>query len=209
MNAAAILAGQTQPLGAPAVFLVDVLTAHRPADQCSAPWVSHAGELVREYDSAKGYVFAWGQLMEQSLGRYMVWRVIPVALWTDYFSSAVDPVADIPAMTAALHVLARRHVPREPLEGVYCTGCNGGGQRAPHALLSLLCTRPENMDGVRRWLATDFLGQVLPPLLVACQSALANLPTTAGRPPTPAHDEGWPFTATGPRSDEAVDVHES
>jgi hypothetical protein len=164
--------------------------------------------LVREYDGATGYVFPWGQLLEQSLGRYTVWRVIPVALWTDYFSSAVDPLADIPAMTAALHVLARRHVPREPLQGVYRTGCHGGGQRSPHALLSLLCTRPENMEAVRRWLATHFLGQMLPPLLLACQSALANLQATARRRATPGDQEGWPFAAPGPRSDEAADVHE-
>jgi hypothetical protein len=37
--------------------------------------------LLVEYASVEGYAYRWGHLIEVRLGRFVLWRVVPVALW--------------------------------------------------------------------------------------------------------------------------------
>lgn len=156
--------------------------------------------LMREYGQACGYSFDWGQLLEQRLGDITVWRVVPVAIWSGWSSwsswsswsawsawsdgpdqverphwadscGAITPsCGGIVGLTRALHGLVRQHVPLQPFPGVVRSGCSGGGQRAPHALLSLLCMQEACLTEARSWMASVFLSRLLPGLLQDCRT---------------------------------------
>lgn len=174
---ASVRCGNAQPLGVPVIFMQEWLASSaRGLSLMGRETCTHL--LVREYAQARGYSFDWGQLIEQRLGDVVVWRVVPVALWTDKGRQAVAVRPDdaqqaavhggIVALTGALQALVREHVPLRPHPDVMRSGCSGGGQRTPHALLSLLCTQPQRLAEVRAWLESQFLDQTLPGLLSAC-----------------------------------------
>ena len=74
---AAVVVGNPVPLGIPALFLADQLSRGRTGEQI----LSGKRGLIAEYAGAEGYAYAWGHLIEQRLGRFVLWRVVPVAVW--------------------------------------------------------------------------------------------------------------------------------
>lgn len=170
---AGVRRGSAQPLGVPVIFLRDQLALTVPGGAASG-YEHRVNLLAHEYAQASGYSFDWGQLIEQRLGDITVWRVVPVELWLDAERRALAG-GGIVGLIGALHTLVRQHIPVHPHPLVLRSGCSDSGQRMPHALLSLLCARPQCLDEVRAWLASEFLSQTLPCLLNACRIWLEDM----------------------------------
>ena len=66
----AVVVGNPVPLGIPALFLADQLSRGRSLEQI----LSGKRGLIAEYAGAEGYAYAWGHLIEQRLGRFVLWR---------------------------------------------------------------------------------------------------------------------------------------
>jgi hypothetical protein len=73
----ALVVGNPVPIGIPALFLADQLSRGRSAEQI----LSGKRGLIAEYAGAEDYAYRWGHLIEDRLGRFVLWRVVPVALW--------------------------------------------------------------------------------------------------------------------------------
>src|SRR5690349_20050080 len=73
----ALVVGNPVPIGIPALFLADQLSRGRSGEQI----LSGKRGLIAEYAGAEGYAYAWGHLIEVRLGRSVLWRIVPVALW--------------------------------------------------------------------------------------------------------------------------------
>ena len=73
----ALIDANPVPIGIPAYFLADQLVRGRSAEQIFGAKTG----LLAEYAGAEGYAYGWGHLIEQRLGRFVLWRVVPVALW--------------------------------------------------------------------------------------------------------------------------------
>ena len=73
----ALVVGNPVPLGIPALFLADQLSRGRTVEQI----LSGKRGLIAEYAGAEGYAYRSGHLIEVRLGRFVLWRVVPVALW--------------------------------------------------------------------------------------------------------------------------------
>ena len=73
----AVVVADPVPVGIPAYFLADQLFRGRSAEQI----LSGKRGLIAEYAGAEGYGYRWGHLIEVRLGRFVLWRVVPVALW--------------------------------------------------------------------------------------------------------------------------------
>ena len=130
--------------------------------------------LIAEYAGAEGYAYAWGHLIEQRLGRFVLWRVVPVALW----ERLSDVRAGSPLLIEELLTLMQPGI-RPALEphlpsGVVARGCQGASRRSPHALFTLLLTEPRTVTVVRQWLATPFLTDLLPSLLHSIEQRLID-----------------------------------
>lgn len=167
---AAVLGGRPHPLGVPWIFIRDDLASTAPAKAHSAN-LERVRQLELEYAQAEGYSFDWGQLIEQRLGDVTIWRIVAIDLWRD--AELDHPESErIVSLTAALHAVVRERIPLHPHPAVVLSGCSGGGQRAAHALLSLLCMEPLQLQEVRLWLVSEFLGRMLPGLLSACRTWL-------------------------------------
>jgi hypothetical protein len=135
-----VVVGNPVPIGIPACFLADPLSRGRSADQI----LRGKRGLIAEYAGAEGYAYGWGHLIEIRLGRFVLWRVVPVAMW----HQLAERRAGSPLLIEDLLTLVQPGI-RPALEshlapGLRLTGCQGA---------------------VRHWLATPFLTQLLPPLL--------------------------------------------
>jgi hypothetical protein len=73
----AVVVGNPVPLGIPALFLADQLSRGRTGEQI----LRGKRGLIVEYAGAEGYAYRGGHLVEARLGRFGMWRVVPVALW--------------------------------------------------------------------------------------------------------------------------------
>ena len=157
----AIVAGSPMPMGIPVLFIADQLSRGRSADQVLR---GNRG-LIAEYAAAEGYAYPWGQLIEIRLGRYILWRVIPVAMWDQLAQQRAGSQLLIEELLTlvqpGIRPALRRHLPRE----VLLAGCQGASRRSPHALFALLLADPAAATAVRQWLAAPFLTELLPPLL--------------------------------------------
>ena len=167
----AVVVGNPVPLGIPALFLADQLSRGRTGEQI----LSGKRGLIAEYAGAEGYAYAWGHLIEQRLGRFVLWRVVPVALW----ERLSNVRAGSPLLIEELLTLMQPRIPPalEPHlpPGVVARGCQGASRRSPHALFTLLLTEPRAASAVRDWLASPFLIDVLPPLLNNIERGVADL----------------------------------
>lgn len=167
----AVVAGNVVPIGIPALFIADQLSRGRPAEYVLA---GKRG-LIAEYAGAEGYAYRWGHIIEVRLGRYVLWRIVPVAMWeqlTERRAGSPLSIEDLltrvqPGVRPAL----RRHLPRD----VLLTGCQGASRRSPHALFALLLADPGAAPTSRHWLATRLLTDLLPPLLHGIEREVANL----------------------------------
>lgn len=168
----AILAGDVQPLGVPAVFLQELLVLdhraarlpHRPAEL-----EARIAALAGDYRQAQGYGMSWGQLHEARLGEATAWRVIPVKLWMDQDLERLRSRGGLAALTSGLHALVRQRISPNPGPAVVRAGCSGGGQRVPYALLSILCLDESGLAEARAWMASEFLRSTWPDILRDCQ----------------------------------------
>lgn len=157
----AVVVGNPVPIGIPACFLADPLSRGRSADEI----LRGKRGLIAEYAGAEGYAYGWGHLIEIRLGRFVLWRVVPVAMW----HQLAERRAGSPLLIEDLLTLVQPGI-RPALEshlapGLRLTGCQGATRRSSHALFALLLADPGAASAVRRWLATPFLTELLPPLL--------------------------------------------
>ena len=167
----AMLVGDPVPIGIPALFLADQLSRGRTGEQL----LSGKRGLIAEYAGAEGYAYRWGHLIEVRLGRFVVWRVVPVALW----ERLSDVRAGSPLLIEELLTLVQSGI-RPALEphlpaGIVARGCQGASRRSPHALFTLLLTEAGAASAVRDWLASSFLIDLLPSLLNDIERGVANL----------------------------------
>ena len=167
----AVVVGNPVPIGIPALFLADQLSRGRTAEQI----LCGKRGLIAEYAGAKGYAYAWGHLIEQRLGRFVLWRVVPVALW----ERLSDVRAGSPLLIEELLTLVQPGIspslePHLP-SGVVARGCQGASRRSPHALFTLLLTDPRVVTAVRHWLAMSLLTEFLPTLLNSVERRVTEL----------------------------------
>ena len=165
-----VVVGNPVPLGIPALFLADQLSRGRSAEQI----LSGKRGLIAEYAGAEGYAYRWGHLIEDRLGRFVLWRVVPVALW----ERLSDVRAGSPLLIEELLTLMQPGIspalePHLP-SGLVLRGCQGASRRSPHALFTLLLTEPPAATAVRGWLASPFLIDLLPSLLNDVERGVAN-----------------------------------
>ena len=73
----AVVVGNPVPIGIPALFLADQLSRGRSGEQI----LSGKRGLIAEYAGAEGYAYRWLHPIEVRLGSFVLWRVVPVALW--------------------------------------------------------------------------------------------------------------------------------
>lgn len=167
----AIVAGSPMPMGIPVLFIADQLLRGRSAEQVLR---GNRG-LIAEYAGAEGYAYRWGQLIEVRLGRYILWRVIPVAMWDQLAQQRAGSQLLIEELLTlvqpGIRPALRRHLPRD----VLLAGCQGASRRSPHALFALLLADPAAATAVRQWLATPFLIDLLPRLLGAVEHDVAEI----------------------------------
>jgi hypothetical protein len=167
----AVVVGDPVPIGIPAYFLADQFLRGRSAEQI----LSGKRGLIAEYAGADGYAYRWGHLIEVRLGRFVLWRVVPVALW-----ERLSPLrAGSPLLIEDVVTLVQPDVrltlaSRFPAR-VLLTGCEGASRRSPHALFALLLAEPRVAIDVRHWLATPFLTDLLPMLLDTVERRVADL----------------------------------
>ena len=167
----AVVVGNPVPLGIPALFLADQLSRGRTGEQI----LSGKRGLIAEYAGAEGYAYRWGHLIEVGLGRFVLWRVVPVALW----ERLSDVRAGSPLLIEELLTLMQPGIspalePHLP-SGLVLRGFQGASRRSPHSLFTLLLTEPRAASAVRDWLASPFLIDVLPPLLNNIERGVADL----------------------------------
>ena len=166
-----VVVGNPVPIGIPAFFLADQLSRGRSAEQI----LSGKRGLIAEYAGAEGYAYRWGHLIEDRLGRFVLWRVVPVALW-ERFSNirAGSPLLIEELLTLMQPGVSPALEPHLP-SGLVLRGCQGASRRSPHALFTLLLTEPRAASAVRDWLASSFLIDLLPSLLNDVERGVANL----------------------------------
>ena len=167
----ALVVGNRVPIGVPALFLADQLSRGSAVEQM----LSGKRGLIAEYAGAEGYAYSWGHLIEVGLGRFVLWRVVPVALW----ERLSDVRAGSPRLIEELLTLMQPDIspalePHLP-SGLVLRGFQGASRRSPHALFTLLLTEPRAATAVRDWLASAFLIDLLPPLLNDIERGVANL----------------------------------
>jgi hypothetical protein len=157
----ALIYAKPMPIGIPAYFLADQLLRGRSAEQIFGAKTC----LLAEYAGAEGYAYGWGHLIEQRLGCFVLWRVVPVALW-----ERLSPLrAGSPLLIEDVVTLVQPEVypalaPHLPA-GVLLTSCQGQSRRSPHGLFALLLSNPGAETVVRHWLATRLLTDLVPTLL--------------------------------------------
>ena len=167
----AVVVGNPVPLGIPALFLADQLSRGRTGEQI----LNGKRGLIAEYAGAEGYAYAWGHLIEQRLGRFVLWRVVPVALWERLSNvRAGSPLLIEELLTLMQPGVSPALEPHLP-SGLVLRGCQGASRRSPHALFTLLLTEPRPATAVRDWLARPFLIDFLPPLLKDLERRLEEL----------------------------------
>ena len=157
----AVVAGDPVPIGIPGLFIADQLSRGRSVEQI----LGGKRGLLAEYAGAHGYACRWGHVLEIQLGRFVLWRVVPVAMWEQLTERRVGSQLLIEELLTlvqpGIHPALDAHLPR----GLLLTGCQGATRRSPHALFALLLADPKAANAVRQWLATPLLTDVLPHLL--------------------------------------------
>lgn len=165
-----LLFGNKHPLGIPALFLADPLARGLAPDQV----LSQKTSLLTEYAGAEGYAYSWGQLVEQSFGGFVIWRIVPVEIWERLEKARKDSRLFIWEAMTELQPMVRPKLEAKLPAGLLMTGCQGAGRRNQHALFSLLLIEKSAMDAVRQWLSGTFLHELLPELLVSIERHLAG-----------------------------------
>jgi hypothetical protein len=91
--------------------------------------------IARRVRCRRGYLDNWGHLIEQRVGEVVLWRVVPVALWSCVSELRRGSRLTIPELVSPIvRPAVQPHLP----DGVLITGCQAAGRRSPHALFTLL-----------------------------------------------------------------------
>lgn len=167
----AVVVGNPVPIGIPALFLADQLSRGRSGEQI----LSGKRGLIAEYAGAEGYAYQWGHLIEVGLGRFVLWRIVPVALWERLSDVRAGSPLLIEELLTLVQPLIRPALEPHLPAGIVARGCQGASRRSPHALFTLLLTEPRVATTVRQWLASSFLIDVLPSLLNNVERGVADL----------------------------------
>lgn len=160
----------TIPLGLPAYLVVDELDHGVSAASILAPHDS----LLAEHRYARGYAYAWGNIIEARTTS-LAWHFVPVALWeqTDELRRAPTHAAAelIPTLQPLIVASLRDRLPSE----LVLIGCHPQSRRCAHVLFGLVVVDPACERRARRWLATMFLPRVLPKALEACRAQIVDI----------------------------------
>lgn len=167
----AVVVGSPVPIGIPAVFLADQLSRGRTAEQI----LSGKRGLIAEYAGADGYAYRWGHLIEARLGRFVLWRVVPVAMWEQLAERLAGSPLLIEELLTRVQASISPALESQLPPGVRLTGCQGTSRRSPHALFALLLVEPRAASVVRHWLGTTFLRDLLPPLLTGVERKVSKV----------------------------------
>ena len=162
-------ARDAHPLGIPPVFLHDALMQDRasPVDRYAASCA-----LLAEYIDARGHAFAWGQIIESCVTPLHAWRIVPVRLWERLVDRFKVMPLNIPRLLILIAPIVRTSLLARLPAGVRLAGIQAKGRRHRHALFTLLLTDPSGHHRVRQWLERRLLPELLPDLLIRCESAL-------------------------------------
>jgi hypothetical protein len=167
----ALVVGNPVPIGIPALFLADQLSRGRSGEQI----LSGKRGLIAEYAGAEGYAYRWGHVIEVRLGRFVLWRVVPVALWERLSDVRVaSPLLIEELLTMVQPAIPPALTPHLP-SGVVARGCQGASRRGPHALFTLLLTEQCLVTAVRQWLAVPFVTDLLPTMLDSVEERMVHL----------------------------------
>jgi hypothetical protein len=167
----AVVAGNVVPIGIPALFIADQLSRGRPPEHV----LSGKRGLIGEYAGAEGYAYRWGQIIELRLGRYVLWRIVPVAMWDQLTERRTRPQLLIEDWVTLVQPGIRTALQSRLPPTVLLAGCQGATRRCPHALFALLLADPHAAAATRHWLTTRFLTELLPPLLHGVERRVADL----------------------------------
>lgn len=159
----------TIPLGLPAYLVVDELQRGVPPASILAPEDS----LLAEFQSAHGYAFRWGDIIEVHRGTSLAWHFVPVELWfdTDRLRRWETAAALIPALQPDVAKTLKNRLPVE----LVLSGCHLHARRDPHALFSLVLIEPRQERKARRWLSAVFVPGLLPEVLDRVRSRLTEI----------------------------------
>jgi hypothetical protein len=166
-----VAGGLREPLGIPTFFLTDQLTRGVPA----ARVLSSARSLVSEYAGAEGYAAEWGQIIEQTFGRFVAWRFVPVAWWERFHSVRQQSTLLIPDLIDIVYPGVVVSIADRLAEGVVISGRHPNGRSHPHSLLTLVLLASPREQSARRWIGAEFLPRLLPGALTCAERRLREV----------------------------------
>jgi hypothetical protein len=164
-----IVEARTISLGIPVSLVRDLLDRGVSPAAILAP----EGSLRGEYHGARGYAYAWGNVIETRGTASLIWHFVPVELWeqTEKLRRPTHTAVElIPQLQPTIVDALRDRLPDE----LVLIGCHPRSRRHAHALFSLLVVEPARERRLRRWLAVVFLPRVLPKVLDACRTRIAE-----------------------------------
>ena len=174
--AKSVLAGAAIPVGIPVPFLADKVLSDLPYHERLVRCVS----LLREYAGAVGYVDSWGHVVETSQNKCVVWRFVPVELFSGVDLRQLGTRSCITDLVHLLQSEVRQCLePRLPLH-LTLTTMHRLGRRHPHALFGLVVADPRLIGSARRWIASELLPELLPTLLARAARRLRK-PSWSGQ----------------------------
>ncbi len=166
-----IIDALTIPLGVPVALIRDQLNRGVPPAAILAPEAS----LLAEFQDARGYAYAWGNINEARSSASLVWHFVPAELWeqTDELRRASHSTAVelIPALQPVVIATLRDRL----RDDVLLVGCHPQSRRHPHVLFSVCLVHRPHERRARRWLAAVFLPSLLPEVLEHCRARVVEI----------------------------------
>lgn len=178
-----IVEGRTIPLGIPVPLVRDLLDR----GVSPAAILASEGSLLGEYHGARGYAYAWGNVIETRGTGSLIWHFVPVELWeqTEKLRRPTHTAVElIPELQPTIVQSLYDHLPGE----LVLIGLHRHSRRRSHALFSFLVVEPSREHTLRRWLAVGFLPRVLPKVLDACRARIGDMGRGMVAPPHPPRD---------------------
>jgi hypothetical protein len=150
--------GLREPLGIPAFFLTDQLGRGIPAVRV----LSSSRSLVSEYAGAEGYATDWGQIIEQTFGHFVAWRINPAGWWERFHSLRQRCMLLIPDLIDIVQPCINASIVGDLPRGVAISGRHPNGRSHPHTLVTPVLVASTQERAVRHWMGTEFLPRLLP-----------------------------------------------
>lgn len=166
-----IIDALTIPLGLPVTLIRDQLNHGVIPSVILAP----EGSLLAEFQDARGYAYAWGNIIEARSSATLVWHFVPVELWeqTDQLRRASHSAAVelIPALQPLVIATLRDRL----RDDLLLVGCHPRSRRYPQVLFSICLVDRQHERRARRWLAAVFLPSLLPEVLEHCRARVVEI----------------------------------